>query len=110
MNAVSDASVRFVAPDGELDLRTARLLASELSEAVGDSSRPVVVDLTGVSFIDSTGLGTIVKAHQRLHRQGRRMAVVASEGPVTRLMALTGLDKTVRVFADRTDAVAFVAP
>jgi anti-anti-sigma factor len=76
---MADAA-RIVAPAGELDVATSRAIGSELAQAAGDASRPLVVDLSEVTLMDSSALGAIVQAHLRMRRQGRSMAVVVPPG------------------------------
>jgi anti-sigma B factor antagonist len=85
------ASTRTIAPEGELDLFSVRGLASDLSAAVGDITRDPVVDLTGVTFMDSTALGVLAKANEQLRRQGRSLALLLAPGQVSDLLDLTGL-------------------
>ena len=87
---------------GELDLASSPLLTQRL-QAVPDSAA-VALDLSEVTFIDSSGLGAIVSANGRLTDRGGRLAVIAPErGPVDRLVALTGLDQIVAVVRSRGD-------
>jgi anti-anti-sigma factor len=70
---------------GELDIETASTLRSALSEAQADEAA-VVVDTTGLTFIDSTGLATLIATRQRM---GERFTLVA--GPTThRLLRISG--------------------
>lgn len=75
---------------GELDIAAAPRLESALARCVAGSppSRAILVDLTGVTFIDSTGLGILIRAHERL---GDRLRLDASDA-CRRLLRLTGLE------------------
>ena len=53
----------------------------------------VIVDLRQLAFVDSTGLGVLVRAHQRALELGNRLALVRGDGQVNRLLSLTGLDE-----------------
>jgi anti-sigma B factor antagonist len=99
-------AMTLIAPRGELDLIASRELAPQLSQAVGDTARALVVDLSDVSFIDSTGLGALVQAHQRAARQGRRVAIVAPDGSAAAvLLDLSGLRDRLLIFRTRDAAV-----
>ena len=74
---------------GELDLATSPLLEAEL-EQVSDS-KLLVIDLRGLDFIDSTGLGVIVRTHLHAQERGQEFAVIKGSGQVQRLLGLTGL-------------------
>jgi anti-sigma B factor antagonist len=94
---------------GELDLQASRTLGQRLSEQVGagTAASDVILDLSAVSFIDSSALGVIVQADQRLGRQGRGLAVVAPEGTVVaELVKITHVDRSLKVAASRAEAQA----
>ncbi|MGE5226059.1 MAG: STAS domain-containing protein [Planctomycetaceae bacterium] len=86
---------------GELDLYTRSALGDRLTSSE-DHAR-VALDLAGVRFIDSSGLGTIVVAVQRFRAAGGSLALVAPPGsPVARMLELAGLSDLLRPLADRT--------
>jgi anti-sigma B factor antagonist len=94
---------------GELDLHASRSLGERLSAHVGAGvdGGDLILDLTTVSFIDSSALGALVQAGQRLGRQGRGMAVVAPEGSAAaELIELTHVDGQLTVHATHEDAQA----
>jgi anti-anti-sigma factor len=79
-----------VAPTGALDLGTSRGLQQRLAELAGEMG-DAILDLSGVTFIDSVGLGVVLKGASRFHRQGRRMLIVAPPGPVHRILDFAGV-------------------
>jgi anti-anti-sigma factor len=82
---------------GEIDTATAPLLRDTLASlAVGD----VVVDLRSTTFMDSTGLSTLLNALRRLTRQDRRLVVVCPEGAVRHTIRISGLIETFGVAED----------
>jgi anti-anti-sigma factor len=103
-----DPRVQLIALSGALDLAAERRLRTDVSEAAGDASRSLVIDLRGVTFIDSSTLAVLVHADQQFQRQGRNMACVVSEGAVQRLLDATGLRHTLALFETPDDAVAHV--
>ncbi|NUR09553.1 MAG: STAS domain-containing protein [Nocardioidaceae bacterium] len=79
---------------GEIDLGTLDVLDEELAKAVQDDAQAVVVDLTGVGFIDSTGLGVLVNAHKRLVAAGKALTLrIVAPSEMLKLFTLTGLDQ-----------------
>jgi anti-sigma B factor antagonist len=97
---------------GELDLQASRSLGQRLSEEVGAgvTAADVILDLSSVSFIDSSALGVIVQADQRLGRQGRGLAVIAPEGSAAaQLVEMTKVDRALRVATTRDGAEARLA-
>ena len=85
----SDGQATLVQVSGELDIASSQRLEQELSQLQDDAL--VIVDLRAVSFIDSTALAVLVRAHQRASEQGRLLGLVHAEGQVSRLLSLTGL-------------------
>ena len=86
----SDGQATLVQVSGELDIASSQRLEQVLSQLQDDAL--VIVDLRAVSFIDSTALAVLVRAHQRASDQGRRLGLVHAEGQVSRLLSLTGLE------------------
>lgn len=88
VTAAAQGTVVTVA--GELDVASSQALEHELAKL--RDAATVVVDLRGLTFIDSTGLGVLVRAHQLAKEQHQRFALVRGDGQVQRLLSLTGLD------------------
>ena len=85
-------AVAIVQPRGELDLVTVEMLRAALDDI--KSTERLVVDLRGLSFIDSTGLQLLVALHQRAQRERFQLTLMAPVAPVDRAIQLCGLDKT----------------
>ena len=83
--------VAIVQPHGELDIATVQTLHAAL-EGIEDAGR-VVLDLRGLSFIDSTGLRLLVALHRRAQRDGFQLTLVAPAAPADRAIRLSGLDQ-----------------
>lgn len=89
---MSEAAPRIIRLFGELDIHHAREMAGLLSEAVGDAGRELVVDVRRVTFMDSTALGALVRAGERLRQQGRALGLLVTPGgQVDGLLESTGL-------------------
>jgi anti-sigma B factor antagonist len=77
---------------GELDLANAEALESELGRALSDGDCQVVVDMSELTFIDSTGLALLVAALGRDQQDGGRLSFVPSPSQaVTRVLQMTGI-------------------
>ena len=77
---------------GELDLDTVGAFRVEVADAVNSASpAPVIVDLRDVTFIDSTTLGVLVRAHNRLTAQGRHLTIRTQHPLLLRLFEVSGL-------------------
>ena len=99
----------LVTASGELDVAATPRLSTVLAMAGTGAGQCVILDLVAVEFIDSTVLGTILRAAARLEEDGHRLAVVVGEGPVRRLLEMTNLTGRVRVFSTRAEALAYRA-
>ena len=95
---VAGAAVPTVAPTGALDLHNSRGLQARLAELAGEKGPEAILDLSGVSFIDSVGLGVVLKAASRFHRAGKRLLIVAPEGAVHRIFEFAGVTERLPVF------------
>lgn len=82
-----------LAVSGELDPHTAPILAQHLGEAGEQGSGRVILDLSGVSFVDSSGLRVLIEAQQSLTDSNREFAVRNPSEAVKRLLKITGLDE-----------------
>jgi len=91
---------------GEVDISTAPRFKDDLVALVEEGVTHIVVDLTAVTFIDSTALGVLIGGVRRLHAGGGQLILVATGRPVLRALTLTGLDKVFTICASREQAVA----
>ncbi|HVW16900.1 MAG TPA: STAS domain-containing protein [Solirubrobacteraceae bacterium] len=96
---------RVVALAGELHLSTAPELRARLSRVISLRPPALIVDLSGVEFIDSTGLSVLLGALRRVERSGGRLALVAGSATVMRLFHITRLDETFAICATREEAL-----
>jgi anti-sigma B factor antagonist len=76
---------------GELDLSAVESFRSCVEGAVDRSGGAVVVDLTALTFIDSTGISALLEMRRRLDAEGRALRVENVSSPAARVFELTGL-------------------
>jgi anti-sigma B factor antagonist len=96
-----------IAPEGELDLYSVQGLTPQLDEAARADNPRLILDLSGVTLVDSSAFGTLVEAQDRFGGQGRTLSVVAPNGSAAAVMLeLTGLRSRFSVFQSRDDALA----
>jgi anti-sigma B factor antagonist len=107
--AVLEGDVHVVSVAGELDLHTAGDLHTALDSALAREPRRVVVDLGGVTFLDSTALGALVTAAKRARATGARTVVVTDDPHTTKLFRITAFDRVVDVRRTLSEAVAEAA-
>lgn len=83
---------------GDIDLGTISYFSAALEGGVREPKADLVVDMEDVTFIDATGLGALIRAHNLLSRQeGRRMIVRNAPRSTRRLFELTGLDRVLHI-------------
>ena len=91
---------------GEVDLYTAPRFKEDLVGLIERGVEAIVIDLSRVTFIDSTALGVIIGGVKRLRERDGRLMIVAGSRPVVRILDITGLDKVLTVFDTRDEALA----
>jgi anti-sigma B factor antagonist len=91
---------------GEIDLYTSPEFKEELLRVAADGATYVVIDLTETTFIDSTGLGVILRGVERLGRSGGRLVVVCTDRNIRKVFEVTGLDRVFTLYDERSDALA----
>lgn len=105
--------VVLLAVDGELDTLTAPRLDADLAHVLHTAQTDgatVVVDLSEVTFLSSSGLAVLVDGARRAGAVARRLHLVTASRAVTRPLEVTGADALFDVHADVADALATVAP
>lgn len=90
--------------EGELDIATAPRMMSALNEALAEGEDPLVVDLSEVLFMDSTGLALLINARRRAVRSKRGFAIVCPGGPISRVFEIADMVESLRVCPDRESA------
>jgi anti-sigma B factor antagonist len=101
-------SGHLIAVTGDLDMAATPELSTVMLMAARSPGSLVVLDLAGVQFIDSTALGTLLKAGGEVETAGKRLRVVCAEGPVRRLLEMTNLTNRFQLCPSRDDALAAV--
>ncbi|BCJ32719.1 anti-sigma-B factor antagonist [Actinocatenispora thailandica] len=94
---------------GEIDVYTAPRLRQRLVQLVEDGARHLVVDLGGVEFLDSTGLGVLVGGLKRMRALSGSFALVCDQERILKIFRITGLDRIFTIVPTEQDALA-VAP
>jgi anti-sigma B factor antagonist len=100
-----NAEVVVVRIEEEVDLSNAERLGAQVAKAVPNSAAGLVVDLSGVAYIDSAGIGLLFKLGERLQRRRQHLAVVVpEESPVRRVLVVSAFDRVVDLAASVEDA------
>ena len=82
-----------VAVGGEIDVYTAPKLRDKISELVGNGVYEIVVDLSAVEFLDSTGLGVLVGGLKKVRAHDGSLALVCNQDRLLKIFRITGLAK-----------------
>jgi anti-anti-sigma factor len=98
------STTAVVRVSGELDIATVPILADALHGLDGSCDR-VVLDLSGLTFIDSTGLTLAVGEHQRAANDGCELVLAGATDNVLKVLRLTGLDVTMPMAPDVQSAL-----
>jgi anti-anti-sigma factor len=95
---------------GELDIAGAESTGRRIAEAVPSSARGVVVDMTDLDFIDSSGVSMLFTLARRVGSRRQELRVVAPAGrPVARVLQIVEFERAAPVHADLDSAVAKIA-
>jgi anti-sigma B factor antagonist len=94
---------------GEVDIYTAPRFKECLLELLDGDVERLIVDLSGVTFIDSTALGVLIGGVRRVNAAGGSMALVVASRPVQRVLSITGLDRVFTIHESLEDAIAALA-
>lgn len=88
---------------GEVDVSTSAELRAAIEKAAATSS-DIWLDFTGTTFMDSSGVHTLMDARSRLEQAHRRLALICPEGPVLRILNLTSVDRSLEIHPSRSAA------
>jgi anti-sigma B factor antagonist len=105
LTTAKDGSTLVFALSGSLDIATSPSIRAALTDASA-GRQDVIVDLSLLEFLDSTGLGAMIGAHRRATENGGTLRLVVREGPILRLLNITGLIRVLPVYHTLDDALA----
>jgi anti-sigma B factor antagonist len=98
--------VTVVAVRGEIDVYTAPRLRDKISDLVADGNYELVVDLQGVDFLDSTGLGVLVGGLKKVRAHDGSLRLVCAHDRLLKVFRITGLAKVFDIHASPEAALA----
>jgi anti-sigma B factor antagonist len=102
----AENGVTVLAPTGRLDVAGAPSLRDAFSEIAKDEPSRVVIDMEGVSFVDSTGLGSVIAALKQLRSTQGELRLAAPNQQVRVVLELTTLDRVFPYYATVEEALA----
>ena len=95
---------------GELDISAAERTGKKIADAVPSSARGLVVDMSGLEFMDSSGVSMLFSLARQVGSHRQQLRVVAPPGrPVSRVLQIVEFDRAAPVDADVDSAVAEIA-
>ncbi len=98
MDVTTDDGRITLRPKGEIDAASVPALRAALEPFADQAGTVVVVvDLSGVTFMDSSGVGALAVAHRALADRDGQLILCGVHGMITRLLSITGLDQTIRI-------------
>lgn len=98
--------VSVVTVNGEVDVYSAAQLRQTLDEEIAAGHNRLVVDLDGVAFLDSTGLGVLVGRLKLVRNSSGWLRIVCSSERILRVFRITGLDKVFGIHPNLDEALA----
>ena len=103
---IQKADVTVLIIEGVIKMgESARLFAEYLTEVVDCGAGAVLIDMTGIDYVDSTGLGELVGYLQKFEKLGRRLALLRPQTRILNLLKLTRLDQVFQIFTDEAEAI-----
>jgi anti-anti-sigma factor len=93
VQSTTEDDTTIVRVSGEVDLHTSPQLRALLLEAVATSARSLMIDLAEVSYMDSSGVGTLVYVKREVEQAGGRLVLVGPQPRVLSVLEITHLDK-----------------
>jgi anti-sigma B factor antagonist len=94
-------------PAGEVDLATVSSLWSML-KSMSEGGRPVIVSLSGITYIDSTGIKALLDGHRLFQQRAQRLVLADPTSMVRKVIEITALEKVIPVYASLEQALEFL--
>ncbi|MDY6796192.1 MAG: STAS domain-containing protein [Actinomycetota bacterium] len=90
--------VPLIELEGEIDLSTSPTFKDKIYEVIESGNKDIIVDLSSLVFMDSTGLGVLVAALKKTRMQGGSIRLICSRKSVLKVFNITGLDKVFTIY------------
>jgi anti-sigma B factor antagonist len=104
-----DGRTHCIEVAGQIDLYTAPTFKAKILGLIDQGTTRVVVDLSAVSFLDSTALAVFVAALRRVRARGGSLSLIVRDYDIERLLEITGLDGLIPIHSSRDNALEALA-
>ncbi|MCH8824552.1 MAG: STAS domain-containing protein [Planctomycetes bacterium] len=102
----SEGDAKIVRPVGDIDLSGAPALRQQISQAQQEHPTRLIVDLSGVPYMDSSGLATLVEAMQIARRNDALLIICSLQDKVRSIFEIARLDMVFKIAQSREDAIS----
>jgi anti-sigma B factor antagonist len=103
-------SAAVVILEGEIDIYSAPRFKEILLEGIDEGANHIIVDLSKVTFIDSTALGVLVSGAKRVRPSKGSLDIVCADDNIVRIFEITGLNRIFGIYDSRNEALRVVVP
>lgn len=90
--------VPVVELQGEIDLSTAAVFKETVYKVIESGKTDIIIDLNGLEFMDSTGLGVLVAALKKTSTEGGKISLICDKRNILKVFSITGLDKVFSIY------------
>lgn len=106
---IEDKNTLVVKVSGELDLSTAEQFKLQVEQALEHwKAKNLILDLSGVNFIDSSGLGVILGRYKTITQNNGFIAIVKPKASVKKVLELSGILRIINLYKDVNTALAAI--
>ena len=105
INTMVERNRRIVQLEGEVDVYTASILKEALTPLTKQNNVEIIIDLSHVHYIDSTGLGIFIGTLKAANKAQSTLRINGANERISRLFSITGLDEVIEIEADKREEV-----
>lgn len=95
----------IIKPSGEIDLHNSPQLRKTLHEVIGKNTANILIDLGEVTYMDSSGLATLVEAFQQTSKQGKKLILCSPKDTVKNIFSITRLEEIFLIYPSMEEAL-----
>lgn len=99
----------IIKPLGEIDLHNSPQLRKTLQEVIKQNTVNLLINLEAVSYVDSSGLATLVEVFQQISKQGKKLALFSLQDTVKNVLSITRLDEIFPIYPSLEEALKELA-